>query len=77
MYERSFPSHPGLARHETLVAETDRLDSAQLSEDDVVAPSGFILLGLTLDARTGLGSLRDAGADARNAENVSTLQRNG
>jgi hypothetical protein len=41
------------------VAETDRLDSAQLSLQDVVSPAGYILVGLTLDPRTGLGSLRE------------------
>jgi hypothetical protein len=59
VYEHYLPSHPGLARHETLVAETDRLDSAQLSLQDVVSPAGYILVGLTLDPRTGLGSLRE------------------
>lgn len=34
---------------------TDRLDSAQLTMDDVVNPQGWILLGLTLDPRSGLG----------------------
>jgi hypothetical protein len=59
VYEHYLPGHPGLSRHETLVAETDRLDSAQLTLEDVVAPSGYILLGLTLDPRTGLGSPRE------------------
>jgi len=58
VYEHYLPTHPALARHQTLVAETDRLDSAQLTLEDVVSPSGYVLLGLTLDPRTGLGSLR-------------------
>lgn len=33
----------------------DRLDSANLTLDDVTNPSGWILLGLTLDPRSGLG----------------------
>lgn len=41
---------------EKLVEETNRLDSAQLTEQDVVDPQGFILLGYTIDSRTGLGS---------------------
>ena len=57
VYEHYLPAHRQLARHETLVAETDRLDSAQLTLQDVVTPSGYILLGFTLDPRTGLGSL--------------------
>lgn len=38
-----------------LVDETNRLDSAQLSERDVTQPQGYILLGFTLDPRSGLG----------------------
>jgi hypothetical protein len=59
VYEHYTQSHPAIRRHETLVAETDRLDSAQLTLEDVVAPAGYVLLGLTLDPRTGLGSLRE------------------
>jgi hypothetical protein len=59
VYEHYLPGRPALARHECLVVETDRLDSAQLTMDDVVAPSGYVLLGLTLDPRTGLGSPRE------------------
>jgi hypothetical protein len=58
VYEHYVKSHPAIARFDTLVAETDRLDSAQLTLDDVVSPAGHVLLGLTLDPRTGLGSLR-------------------
>ena len=39
-----------------LVRETDRLDSAALSPDDVVSPQGYIKLGFTIDGRTGLGT---------------------
>lgn len=46
------PAMPELAE---LVRETDRLDSAQLSPHDVLAPQGYIKLGFTLDGRTGLG----------------------
>lgn len=38
-----------------LLEATDRLDSAQLTRDEVEKPTGWILLGLTLDPRTGLG----------------------
>ena len=58
VYEHYAQSHPGIARHEKLVSETDRLDSAQLTLEDVVSPAGYVLLGFTLDPRTGLGSLR-------------------
>lgn len=39
-----------------LVRETDRLDSANLTPDDVVSPQGYIKLGFTIDGRTGLGT---------------------
>ncbi len=39
-----------------LVEETNRLDSAQLTEDDVLRPERYILLGYTIDGRTGLGA---------------------
>ncbi len=59
VYEHYLPTHPELARHETLLAETDRLDSAQLTLQDVVSPEGYVLLGFTLDARSGLGDPRE------------------
>lgn len=42
-----------LSRYEPLVAETDRFDSAQLSIQDISDPQGAILLGFTIDSRTG------------------------
>jgi hypothetical protein len=59
VFEHYASSHPSLARFKTLVEETDRLDSAQLTLEDVVSPAGYVLLGFTLDPRTGLGSLRE------------------
>ncbi len=38
-----------------LIVETNRLDSAQLSERDVTQPQSYVLLGFTLDPRSGLG----------------------
>jgi hypothetical protein len=42
-------------KFDDLLKATDALDSAQLSMDDVTSPKGWILLGYTLDPRTGLG----------------------
>ena len=42
-------------KYEEMLEETDRLDSAQLSEEDITNPKRWILLGLTLDPRSGLG----------------------
>jgi hypothetical protein len=49
------PSDPRMLRLKTLVDETDRLDAAQLTPDDVEHPDNYILLGYTIDSRTGLG----------------------
>ena len=43
-------------RYEQLIAETNRLDSAQLNREDVLDPQDYILLGYTIDSRTGLGA---------------------
>jgi oligoribonuclease NrnB/cAMP/cGMP phosphodiesterase (DHH superfamily) len=50
---------PKFERFSTLLDETDKLDAAQLSMDEVRHPDGWILLGLTLDPRTGLGGFRE------------------
>ena len=42
-------------RHRRMVEETNRFDSAQLSESDVLKPHGWVLLGFTVDPRTGHG----------------------
>lgn len=46
-------SMPDLAE---LVRQTDRLDSAQLSRDEIEDPEDYILLGYTIDGRSGLGA---------------------
>ncbi len=48
-----------LARYEPLIAETDRFDSARLTADDISDPQGVVLLGFTIDPRTGLGIDKD------------------
>jgi hypothetical protein len=42
-----------------LIAETDRLDSANLRPEDVLDPQGYIQLGFTIDGRTGIGSFEE------------------
>ena len=59
VYEYYLVAHPGIQRFERLLSETDRLDSAQLNLDDVLDPRDYILLGYTLDPRTGLGAYQD------------------
>lgn len=46
-----------LRRFAELVNVTDRVDSAQLTREDVVNPAGYVLLAYTLDPRTGLHDL--------------------
>ncbi|HEX8172261.1 MAG TPA: exopolyphosphatase [Thermoanaerobaculia bacterium] len=58
-YLEKEPRDPALLRLAQLVEETDRLDAAQLTPDDVEAPRDYILLGYTIDSRTGLGSFED------------------
>lgn len=50
---------PKLVRYLKLLEETDRLDSASLRLDDIVIPKGWILLGYTIDSRTGLGAFKE------------------
>ena len=54
-YMQLHPNDERLLRLEKLVDETDRLDAAQLTPDDVNNPKDYILLGYTIDSRTGLG----------------------
>lgn len=46
-----------LRRMAELVEATDRIDSAQLTMEDVLSPSGYVLLSYTMDPRTGLKDL--------------------
>ena len=54
-YSERDPNDEALKRLSTLVDETDRLDAAQLTPEDVDQPRDYILLGYTIDSRTGLG----------------------
>lgn len=59
VYEYYLGRCPDIQKYERLLAETDRLDSAQLALEDVTDPREYILLGYTLDPRTGLGAYED------------------
>lgn len=48
-----------LSTYELLVDETDRFDSAQLAIEEVIYPLDYILLGFTIDGRTGIGDFKD------------------
>ncbi len=42
-----------------LLEAVDKVDSANLTVDEILNPNGFILLGFIMDPRTGLGRFRD------------------
>lgn len=42
-------------RFKELLEYADKLDSAQLSEEEILNPTGWVLLGFLCDPRTGLG----------------------
>ncbi|MEM7653615.1 MAG: exopolyphosphatase [Pseudomonadota bacterium] len=42
-----------------MMQAVDRIDSADLSIDDVLNPGGYVLLGFIMDSRTGLGRFRE------------------
>lgn len=50
---------PALDRFKALLEQTDKMDSAHLSVEDVTDPRDFILLMYTLDPRSGLGAFKD------------------
>lgn len=55
-YRERHPNDPLLEKLDRLVYETDRLDSATLTPEDVDNPRDYILLGYTIDSRSGFGS---------------------
>jgi hypothetical protein len=54
VYKYYLTSHPELKRFAELVRDTDILDSADVTKEDVLHPEGNIKLGLLLDPRTRL-----------------------
>jgi nanoRNase/pAp phosphatase (c-di-AMP/oligoRNAs hydrolase) len=58
-YRERDPNDEALKKLSDLVDETDRLDAAQLTPSDVEDPKDYILLGYTLDSRTGFGRFED------------------
>jgi nanoRNase/pAp phosphatase (c-di-AMP/oligoRNAs hydrolase) len=48
-----------LGRFSTMMEYVDRLDSGNLTEEEISHPQGWILLGFIMDPRTGLGRFRN------------------
>lgn len=46
-------------RYKTMIEAVDKVDSGQLSREEILSPTGWILLGFISDPRTGLGRFRD------------------
>lgn len=44
-----------LARFEEMLTYVDKVDSGQLTREEILAPTGWVLLGFVCDPRTGLG----------------------
>jgi len=42
-----------------MVAAVDKVDSAKLTKEEILNPTGWVLLGFIMDPRTGLGRFRD------------------
>ena len=55
----NYYSSDELKKYGHLVMETDRFDSAQLGIKDVTDPKGIILLGFTIDSRSGIGRFKE------------------
>lgn len=49
---------PKFAKYQALLEATDRMDAAELTRDDITDPKGWIMIGYTLDPRTGLSDFR-------------------
>lgn len=59
VYDYYREKNSAIERFEELVKETDRFDGADLSVEDVTDPKGYILLGFTVDPRSGLGRFKE------------------
>jgi len=48
-----------LPNMETMVVAVDKVDAAKLTGDEILNPTGWVLLGFIMDPRTGLGRFRN------------------
>ena len=48
-----------LGHLEEMVVAVDKVDAAKLSVDEILNPTGWVLLGFVMDPRTGLGRFRE------------------
>jgi len=59
VYDYYLHDNPGFNFFDDLVNETDRFHNAQLNIEDVTDPSGYVLLGFTLDPGAGTAGYED------------------
>lgn len=48
-----------LSHFDSMIVQVDKVDSGQLTVDEILNPEGWILLGFIMDPRTGLGRFRN------------------
>lgn len=48
-----------LPEFDTMIRAVDRVDSAKLTKEEILRPTGWVLLGFVMDPRTGLGRFRN------------------
>jgi nanoRNase/pAp phosphatase (c-di-AMP/oligoRNAs hydrolase) len=48
-----------LSKFNEMLAAVDKVDSGKLSADEIMNPTGWVLLGFIMDPRTGLGRFRE------------------
>jgi nanoRNase/pAp phosphatase (c-di-AMP/oligoRNAs hydrolase) len=48
-----------LSKFNEILAAVDKVDSGKLSADEILNPTGWVLLGFIMDPRTGLGRFRE------------------
>lgn len=61
IYDYFLPFHPKLERFKELIKDTDMVDSADLTEENIYNPQGNILLGFLLDPRSRMAKHADNG----------------
>jgi len=54
---RQLFKNPEFKKYDELLEATDKARRGQLTKEDVEKPKGWILLGYTIDPRTGLGPI--------------------
>ncbi len=54
-----YQGHDKLSKFDEMMKYVDKLDSADLVEDEILNPAGWVMLGFICDPRTGLGFHQD------------------